>query len=520
MEGWLGWVLPLLVLAAGGTAGYLLRAVLDQPQEQAGRKAADTIVARAKDEADMVRRDAEVRAKDEVLRARDAFEQENADRRRHLTAAEERLAQHESALEKRVAMIDKKEAALDAETAAAAAEREALADQRAGLDRAAAAAEAKLQEVAALPREEARRLLMQRIEDELRAEQGAIIRRVQDETRRTAERQARDIITTAIERYAADQVGAITTCSLSLPNEEMKGRIIGREGRNIRSLEAETGCNILIDDTPGTVVISGFDPLRREIARRVLERLVADGRIHPARIEEEIAKVRDEVEQMVREAGEAAVCELSLSNVAPELVRTIGLLKFRTSYAQNVLRHSIEMAHLMGMMAADLGLDPAVARRVGLMHDIGKAIDHTVEGPHAEIGASLLKRHGESPVIVNAVAAHHREAPSDSAYASLATAADALTAARPGARTETTELYLKRLGQLEGVANSFEGVKTSYAIQAGRELRVFVLPARVDDNEAMRLAHAISRRVEEQVKYPGQVKVTVIRETRCIEYAH
>lgn len=520
MEGWFSWMLPVLVLAAGGTAGYVLRVLLDRAETETGRRVADETIGRAKAEAEAMHREAEVRARDEVVRARESFEHENADRRRHLTLAEERLAVQEAGLEKRVAMLEKKESALEAGLAAAQREQEAAAGRRADLDRVVADAQAKLQEVAALPRDEARRILMQRLEEELRAEQGAAIRRAQEEARRTAEQQARDIITSAIERYAADQVGEITTCTITLPNEEMKGRIIGREGRNIRSLETETGCNILIDDTPETVVISGFDPMRREIARRVLERLIADGRIHPARIEEEIAKVREEVDQIVREAGEAAVCELGLTGVAPELVRTVGQLKFRTSYAQNVLRHSIEMAHLMGMMASDLGLDPAVARRIGLFHDIGKALDHTVEGPHAEIGAALLKRYGETPLVINAVAAHHRETQADSPYASLATAADALTAARPGARAETTELYLKRLSQIEGVAKGFDGVKTSYAIQAGRELRVFVLPDRVDDNEAMRMARAISKKIEEQVRYPGQIKVTVIRETRCVEFAH
>ena len=267
------------------------------------------------------------------------------------------------------------------------------------------------------------------------------------------------------------------------------------------------------------MVISGFDPVRRETARRLVERLVADGRIHPARIEEVGAAVREEVEDMIRQAGEQAVCDLQLTGVAPEIVRTVGMLRFRHSYSQNVLQHSVEMAHLMGMMAADLHLDPAIAKRVGLFHDLGKALDHTVEGGHAEIGANLLRRYNEPPIVINAVAAHHKETEGSSIYAILATAADAITAARPGARTETTELYLKRLEQLENVANSFRGVKQSYAIQAGRELRVIVLPSKIDDNEAMQMARNISKQIEEQIKYPGQIKVTVIRETRCVEYA-
>ena len=323
----------------------------------------------------------------------------------------------------------------------------------------------------------------------------------------------------AIERYAADQVNEITTCTVHLPNDEMKGRIIGREGRNIRSLEAATGVNILIDDTPEVVVISGFDPLRREVARITLERLINDGRIHPGRIEEVVEKVQEEIDETIRQAGEAAIYELGLQGVAPELVRTIGKLKYRTSYSQNVLQHSIEMGHLMGNMASELGLNPIIARRIGLFHDIGKALTHEVEGSHAIIGADLIKRHGEEQLVVNAVAAHHHEVEQESAYAILATAADAMTAARPGARSETTEIYLKRLEELEEIANTYRGVEKSYAIQAGRELRVLVEPGKIDDNEALIMARNISRQIEDRMTYPGQIKVTVVRETRCVEFA-
>ena len=299
----------------------------------------------------------------------------------------------------------------------------------------------------------------------------------------------------------------------------MKGRIIGREGRNIRALEAATGVSFLIDDTPEVVVISGFDPMRREVARLTLERLMLDGRIHPARIEEVVTKVQEDLGETIMAAGEAAIYELGLQGVAPELVRTLGRLKYRHSFAQNVLQHSVEMAHLMALMATEIGLDPLIAKRVGLFHDIGKALDHQVEGRHAVIGADLLRRYGEPPVVVNAVAAHHREVETDSLYSTLASAADAISASRPGARSETTTLYLKRLEKLEAIANSFRGVEKCFAMQAGREIRVIVEPAKIDDNEAIQMARNISKQIEQELEFPGQIKVTVIRETRCVEYA-
>ncbi len=515
------WLVPIFVILLGLFAGYVLHMVLMRTRAAAELRAGWKAVEAVKNEAEAIRREAQVAAREEIVKVREAFEAENASRRKHLTVAEERLASQQADLDRRAAMIEKKEAGLEANREEIRRQEEAAAAARREAEGSAVQAQARLAEVAALPRDEARRLLLDRLDTELSAEQVAMIRRRQEEARRDAERQAREIITAAIERFAADQVNSVTTCAVQLPDDDMKGRIIGREGRNIRSLETETGCTIVIDDTPRTVVVSGFDPLRREVARRVIEALVADGRIHPARIEEIAAQVRAEVEDIIRKAGEAAADELQLPGIAPELIRLLGSLQFRHSYSQNVLRHSVEMAHLMGIMASELGLDPAVARRVGLFHDLGKAVDHKVEGTHAAIGADLLRRHGEAEVVWQAVAAHHHEADGNgNIYASLAAAADAITAARPGARSETTETYLKRLARLEEIATGFPGIKNAYAVHAGREIRVFVLPDQVDDTGAMILARNISRKIHTDMQFPGQIRVTVIRETRCVEYAH
>jgi ribonuclease Y len=342
---------------------------------------------------------------------------------------------------------------------------------------------------------------------------------MQEEAKETADREARKIVATAIQRSGTSHAGGMMTSTVAIPGEDMKGRIIGRDGRNIRSLEALTGVNILIDDTPEAVVISGFDPIRREIARQSLEELINDGRIHPARIEEIVAKVRENMDETIRLSGEQACFECGVQGVDPEILRMVGRLAFRTSYTQNVLRHSVEVSHLMGVMAGELGLDVAQAKRIGLFHDIGKAMDHDVEGGHAVIGADLLKRHNEPAVIVNAVAAHHEEVAPESLYALLSSAADAISSSRLGARSETTDIYVKRLEKLEGIASGFEGVNKSYAIHAGREIRVIVEPEKIDDNAAMVLARNISKKIEADLQYPGQIRVTVIRETRCVEYA-
>ena len=513
------WWFPTVFTLVGIAAGYFVHAILTKLKTASAVKEAHLTLAGAKRDAEVIRKDAELKARDEVLRARESFENEIKSRRQEIVVLEERVSARETNLDRKVGMLDKKEMALDDKIADLEKQQGALKARDQELEGLFKQARERLQQVASMSQDEARKILMHQVEDELKHETGALIRRSQDEAKETSEKDARRIVTIAIERYAADTVGEITTSTVNLPNDEMKGRIIGREGRNIRALEAATGVNILIDDTPEVVVISGFDPMRREVARLALERLMSDGRIHPSRIEEIVAKVQEELQETIMAAGEAAIYELGLQGVDPELVRTLGRLKYRHSFAQNVLQHSIDMAYLMAMMANELGLDPMIAKRVGLFHDIGKALDHSIEGSHAVIGGDLLRKHGEVAVVYNAVAAHHGEVEAESLYSILASSADAISASRPGARSETTEIYLKRLEKLEAIANSFRGVEKSYAMQAGREIRVIVEPGKIDDNEAMQMARNISKQIEQELEYPGQIKVTVVRETRCVEYA-
>ena len=509
-----------LIAALGGLAvGYLIRHVLGSLKVNAAEKRAQQSMSEAEREAKTIRKDGQIQAKAEVLQAREDFEKSTKKRRKELEAIEERVSQREVNLDRKMALVEKKEHQVDTRVSEVAEATKRVEVREAKAKAMVAEEVEKLQRVAGMTAEEAKSMLLERVEQEVHNETGGLIRRMQETAKETAEAEAKRIVAMAIQRYGASHSAEMMTSVVQLPSDDMKGRIIGRDGRNIRTLESVTGVNLLIDDTPEAVVISGFDPLRREVARQSLELLVADGRIHPARIEEVVAKVREELDESVRKLGEEAAYEADIQDVAPELLRRLGRLQYRTSYSQNVLRHSLEVARLMSMMAGELGLNVALARRIGLFHDIGKALDHEVEGGHALIGADLLKRHNEDPIVVNSVAAHHDDVEAESIYALLTSAADAISSSRLGARSETTEIYLKRLENLERIANGFEGVTKSYAIQAGREVRVLVQPEQIDDNDAIVLARNVSKKIESDLQYPGQIRVTVVRETRCVEYA-
>jgi ribonuclease Y len=509
-----------LIAALGGLAvGYLIRHVLGSLKVNAAEKRAQQSMSEAEREAKTIRKDGQIQAKAEVLQAREDFEKSTKRRRKELEAIEERVSQREVNLDRKMALVEKKEHQADTRVSEMAEATRRVEVREAKAKAMVAEEVEKLQRVAGMTAEEAKSMLLERVEQEVHNETGGLIRRMQETAKETAEAEAKRIVAMAIQRYGASHSAEMMTSVVQLPSDDMKGRIIGRDGRNIRTLESVTGVNLLIDDTPEAVVISGFDPLRREVARQSLEVLVADGRIHPARIEEVVAKVREELDESVRKLGEEAAYEADIQDVAPELLRRLGRLQYRTSYSQNVLRHSLEVARLMSMMAGELGLNVTLARRIGLFHDIGKALDHEVEGGHALIGADLLKRHNEDPIVVNSVASHHDDVEAESIYALLTSAADAISSSRLGARSETTEIYLKRLENLERIANGFEGVTKSYAIQAGREVRVLVQPEQIDDNDAIVLARNVSKKIESDLQYPGQIRVTVVRETRCVEYA-
>jgi ribonuclease Y len=504
---------------AGLSLGYMIRHLMGRFRADTDERRARQTVEAARQEAEGIRKEGKIQARAEVLKAREEFEKSTRARRDELDALEGRIAQREANLDRKVTLIEKKEHVVEERVAELERRGTELAEAEKRVETMVAEERERLQRVAGMTRDEARRVLLERVEKDVSTEAGGLIRRAQEQARETAEREARRIIAMAVQRYAAPHSSEMTTSTVALPGDDMKGRIIGRDGRNIRTLEAVTGINVLIDDTPDAVVISGFDPLRREVARLSLETLVADGRIHPARIEEVVAKTQEQLDEKIRERGEEAAYSVGIQDVEPELLRKLGRLHYRTSYSQNVLTHCLEVSRLMGVMAGELGLDVSLARRIGLFHDIGKALDHEVEGGHAIIGADLLKRMGEQAVVVNAVAAHHEDVEAESLYAMLAAAADAISSSRLGARSETTEIYVKRLEKLEEIANGFEGVSKSYAIQAGREVRVLVDTGAVDDSGAMTLARNISKKIESDLQYPGQIRVTVIRETRCVDYA-
>ncbi|MCX7965761.1 MAG: ribonuclease Y [Syntrophorhabdaceae bacterium] len=483
--------------------------------EKIGKK----ILEDAKKEADVLIREASVQAKDIAIQAKNEFEQEIKSRRIELQNAEKRLAQKEATIDKKIDLLDKKEEELSKKEKEILSKQTALDAKIKELDTLLIKERETLEKISGLTSEEAKKLLMQMMEDEARYEAIKICKKIEEDARDNADKKAKEIIATAIQRYAGEYVGENTVSVIALPNEEMKGRIIGREGRNIRALEAATGVDIIIDDTPEAVILSCFNPIRREVARIAIERLITDGRIHPARIEEIVSKVAEEMEIKIKEAGEQAVFDLGIHNVHPEIVKLIGRLKYRSSYAQNVYQHSLEVAFICGIIASELRLNIKMAKRAGLLHDIGKAVDHEIEGSHAFIGADLAKKYGESDEIVHAIMAHHEDVEAISILDVIVQAADALSGARPGARREMLETYVKRLEELERIANSFHGVEKSYAIQAGREIRIVVSSDKVTDEEIFMLSKDIAKKIETDLSYPGQIKVVVIRETRAVEYA-
>ena len=508
MSTWITIVVALVALAAG----YLLRKYVGEAKINSAEEEARRILAEAERDAEAKRREALLESKEEVHKMRTDAEREIRERRQELQQLERRLVQREEALERKLESVSAREERLGQK------ERE-LDRAREHLDELISREKAELERIAGLTTEEAKDVLLKRVENEVKHEMAMVIKEVETRAKEEADRRARNILSLAIQRCAADHVAESTVSVVTLPNDEMKGRIIGREGRNIRTLETLTGIDLIIDDTPEAVILSGFDPVRREIARIALERLVADGRIHPARIEEAVAKAQKEVEAMIRDEGEQAAFDAGVHGLHIELIKLLGRLKFRTSYGQNVLKHSIEVAHLAGIMAAELGADVRVAKRAGLLHDIGKAVDHEMEGTHVEIGRSLLAKYKEPREVIHAMECHHGDYEPQTVEAVLVAAADSVSAARPGARRETLESYIRRLEKLEAIADSYEGVEKAYAIQAGREIRIIVKPDRVDDAEAAKMARDIVKRIESEVDYPGQIKVTVIRETRAVEYA-
>jgi ribonuclease Y len=505
-------LIGIVALAVGGFVGYLFHKTHSEKLIGNAEQTAKNMISDAERQVEALKKEQIIDAKEEAHRIKKETDDEVRERRAEVQKAERRLVQKEESLDRKIENIEQKEENISRKE-------KSILNKEKELDDHIRRQNEELEKISGYTKEEAKQILLENVEKDIRTEAAVLIRELEAEAREKGERKAKEIITGAIQRYAADHVVETTVSVVALPNDDMKGRIIGREGRNIRAIETLTGVDLIIDDTPEAVVLSGFDPVKREIARLSLEKLILDGRIHPSRIEEMVHKAEKEVANIIKEEGEQATFDVGVHNLHPELVKLLGRLKYRTSYGQNVLKHSVEVAHLAGLMASELGLDPKLAKRAGLLHDIGKSIDHEVEGTHVDIGIDLLRKYKETNTVIDAMASHHGDYEAKSLEAVLIAAADALSAARPGARRETLETYIKRLQKLEEIANTTKGVERSYAIQAGREIRIIAKPEEVNDQEIVFLAREISKKIESELEYPGQIKVNVLRETRATDYA-
>jgi len=512
-------ILICVIAFLGGVIGFLIRKKFSDATIGSAKEVAKRLIEEAEKRVEILKKEALLQAKEKFFQEKSEFEKETVEKRQELQNLERRIIQKESHLDKKVELLETKEAEYSRKEKALTQQEKVILEQEKKVASLFEKQRIQLENIARMSSEEAKRLLMESMENEAKHEAAKWIKKIEEEAHELADKKAKEIISLAVQRYAGEYVSEKTVSVVNLPNEEMKGRIIGREGRNIRALEAATGIDLIIDDTPEAVILSGFNPIRREIARISLERLVSDGRIHPARIEEIVQKVEQEIDVSIREAGEQATFDVGVHGIHPELIKLIGRLKYRTSFAQNVYQHSLEVAFLCGIMASELGINVKQAKRAGLLHDIGKSVDHEVEGSHGKIGAELARKFGESPVVVHAIASHHEEEKPESILDVLVEAADALSGARPGARREMLETYAKRLEDLEKIAQSFPGVEKSYAIQAGREIRIMVQPDRISDEDSVVLCRDIARKIEKELTYPGQIKVTVIREMRSVDVA-